>query len=106
VILFLDLGGDGRASRAISFASASTFGVYLLHEAPAVRSVLYSEIFHTERYFGRATSFLYVLLFALVTFVVGIATDMLRRLIFYGATKVFAMLRSRMCKGADGAKDG
>ena len=65
---------------------------------------MFYDTFHTERYFGRATSLLYILLFALVTFAVGIATDMLRRLIFYGAVKVFSDLRSRMCKGADGAK--
>ncbi len=86
VVLFLGIGdGSGRAGKAIGFISASTFGVYLLHEAPAVRAVLYTRIFHTEEYFGLPYSAVYVILFAVITFAVGIAVDLVRRLIVYGA---------------------
>jgi len=89
LLLFSGTGGaNARVGRAISFLSASTFGVYLAHEAPSFRRFLYDGVFVTSEYYGEPFAWAYVILFALLTFAAGILLDLLRRAIFYGVGRV------------------
>ena len=93
LLLFRGVGdGSTKVGRAVTFVSASTFGVYLFHETAAIRSVLYTKVFHTSSYFGLAESGLYVIVFAAIVFAIGILIDLVRRLIFYYVGKLCGLL--------------
>lgn len=82
-LLFVGIKNNGKNfHKAISFISSTTFGIYLFHEAPIFKKLLYNTIFKTQEFWGRADSVLYVLLFALLTFLIGCAIESLRIGIF------------------------
>lgn len=57
-------------------------GVYLLHENPYVRSLLYSKIFHLEKYTDTDYMFFATILFTLITFVVCSLVEFVRKHIY------------------------
>lgn len=84
LLLFLGIKSNGgRLHKAIIYVSSCTFGVYLFHESPIIRNIIYSSVFETQNYWGRPYSVLIVIAFALATFAAGVALESLRKLIFY-----------------------
>lgn len=78
-----------RVGYFISRVSSLTFGVYLLHEHPVFRGILWKKIFHLDRVVDNAGAFLLELIICVVMiFAAGIAVEWLRRLVFGTAGKI------------------
>ncbi len=93
LLAFLGISSDGLAARTVSLVSAWTFGVYLFHEAPTFRRILYTTIFHTTEYHNRPTAALWVLLFAALTFLAGLLAEGGRQALFAVCRKAIERLR-------------
>ena len=73
---------------------ASTFGIYLIHENPFMRPVIYS-FFHAYDFKFSKILIPYVLLCSLLVFVTGGGIDMLRQKIFALITKFYRRLLAK-----------
>ncbi len=94
LLLFLGIENNGGVThKVLTYISSCTFGVYLFHEAPCFRDVVYSNLFKTQNYWGRPYSALLVIAFAIVVFVAGVGLESLRKLIFYVIKKVRAFYK-------------
>ena len=83
-LIFCGIKSNGSPiHRFICYIGGCTFGVYLFHEAPKFRDVLYSNIFKTSDHWGRPYAALAVIGFALLTFAAGCIFETVRRLAFW-----------------------
>ena len=69
-------------SKIVNVTAGTVGGVYLLHENPYVRSLLYSKIFHLEKYTDTDYMFFATILFTLITFVVCSLVEFVRKHIY------------------------
>lgn len=76
-----EIKSEGFLSKAVLFASAGTFGVYLLHEHRLLR-YLWPEWAGVSKVSGSPIFVLHMAATVAVVFVIGIAVDYIRRLIF------------------------
>ena len=87
-LLLIFIGNGKFPHKVISYVSSCTFGIYLFHEAPLFRDVLYNQIFKTSEYWGLSHSVVYVLLFAIATFAMGLLIESIRLFLFKVITKL------------------
>lgn len=96
-LTFCGIKSNGsRIHRLICYIGSCTFGVYLLHEAPMLRDLIYAKIFETSRFWGHAQAALIVIAFASLTFIVGCIVEIVRRLIFGLVERIIAKIKSEM----------
>lgn len=88
LFLFFLSKKDIRQSGSVNTIAACTGGIYLLHENPYVRSILYTDIFHLERYMKSDLMSLYTIAFVITTFVVCAIAEYIRKSIYEGAVKI------------------
>ena len=67
------------AAKTICFVSPLTFGVYLIHDSPEMRSFMYENIFHCSEMFDLPSAFLVMLGYIAATFVACAAFEYVRR---------------------------
>lgn len=72
---------SGFVNKAVLWASAGTFGVYLLHEHRLLR-YLWPEWARVSAFAGRPVFVLHMIITVITVFVVGIIVDYIRRMIF------------------------
>ena len=84
-----------RLANIIRFISPLTFGVYLIHDSPEMRSYMYENIFHCSQMYDLPAAFLIMIAFAIATFIACAACEFLRRELFDCAAALFKRLRSR-----------
>lgn len=77
-----------RYSRFVNTVAACTGGIYLLHDNPYVRSILYTDIFHLERYMKLDLMSLYTVGFVLLTFAVCTVIEFVRKSLYESVEKV------------------
>lgn len=95
LLLFLGIETHGGwFGKLLTYLSSCTFGVYLFHEEPAIRSVLYN-LFHTQAYWSSSFSVLIVLAFSAITFACGVAIESVRKEIFVLITKTFSRIKNK-----------
>lgn len=71
-----------KPSRTINTIAACTGGVYLLHMNPYVRTILYTNIFHVEKYIESYGMYAYTLVFVLTTFFVCVIVEFIRKQLY------------------------
>lgn len=82
-LTFCGIKSNGsRLHRFVCYIGGCTFGVYLFHEAPIFRELIYEKIFTTSNYWGHPQAALIVIAFAALTFIAGCVMETLRKLIF------------------------
>lgn len=86
-LLFLNKNEISYSS-FINTVAACTGGIYLLHENPYVRSILYTDIFHLERYMKSDLMSLFTIGFVVLTFVVCAVIEFIRKSVYEVAEKV------------------
>ena len=82
VAMFLFLGFrkiEIPHNRIINAVAATTFGIYLIHEQPYVRTYIYTEFFDCSAWFETAYVVPYVLAICAVIFIVCSVEDFIRR---------------------------
>lgn len=93
LLLFLGIKNDGRwLDKVITYLSGCTFSVYLFHEEPLIRSVLYT-LFQTQKYWANSVSALIVLAFSVITFMIGVVIESLRKALFFLFKKVLKKIK-------------
>ena len=68
-------------NRLILCISSASFGVYLLQEAIMIKPHIYFEVFRVQQHYGKTSSFLFVLLFALGFYLLGFVYEQIRRVL-------------------------
>lgn len=66
-------------SKAITAVSSVMFGVYLIHDSNEMRAYIYQNVFHSYKYYSSKYSFLILLGFISVTFVVCALCECVRK---------------------------
>lgn len=66
-------------SKQITYISGLMFGVYLIHDSPEIRSVLYERIFHSSLYYRHDLAFLILIGFIALTFLSCAFIEFLRK---------------------------
>ena len=84
-----------RLSKIICFVSPLTFGVYLIHDSPEMRSFMYENIFHSSQLYDLPASFLIIISFAVITFAVCAAFEFLRHALTTFAADIFRRIVTR-----------
>lgn len=69
-------------SKKVNWIAKHTFGVYLFHEAPAIRVVLWLYILQPWKSYGKTLFFIYVPACVLVVFITGVLADVIREKVF------------------------
>ncbi len=82
--------------RFICYIGSCTFGVYLFHEAPKFRDVLYVKVFDTSRFWGHPQAALIVVGFALLTFAAGCVAETFRKQLFAIIKRIIARIKKEM----------
>ena len=77
-IFFLNLPPI-KSSKIVNTIAGCVGGVYLLHDNPYMRSIIYNDIFHLDNYINTNEMYFYTLLFVLMTFAVGVIVEWLRK---------------------------
>lgn len=77
-----------KINKAITFVSASTFGIYLFQDADYFKPLLYFKILEVSRFYSSNTSFLMVLVLALTICIMGLCFDLIRRFFDYVIKKI------------------
>lgn len=85
-----------RAANAICFISPLTFGIYLIHDSPEMRSFMYENIFHSSEMYDLPASFLIFLAFAAATFVACAIAELLRRETTRSIVRIVKHLKTRI----------
>ena len=82
LMLFKDIKIKQRGAKLISFISASTFGIYLIHEQPEMRELLWNDSLKELLLESNWATYV-VLSFAIpvAVFVICLVVDIIRRLI-------------------------
>lgn len=94
LLLFVGIESkDTGLHKAIIYTGNCTFGIYLFHDAPIVRSVIYSQVFYTQNYWGTSYAALLVIAFALIVFTGGLILESIRRLLFFLIKKAVSFIR-------------
>lgn len=78
-ILFLHMRFQ---SRAINRVASSTLGIYLIHEYPAMRQLLWTDLFNLGPWYGTSRLFINAIACVLTVFIACGVIDMVRSLIF------------------------
>lgn len=86
----LDISRYERLCTVINFISAGNLGIYMIHEHPLVRRLIWNEIFTIDNINFYSQKFYLIKIFAiiLITYVVCWSIDWVRRLIFDGVKKL------------------
>lgn len=96
-LIFCGIKSNGSLlHRFICYIGGCTFGVYLFHEAPQFRGIIYDKIFVTSKYWGHPQASLIVIGFSLILFTAGCAMESLRKLIFLTVKTVIARIKKEM----------
>ena len=96
-LIFCGIKSNGSLlHRFICYIGGCTFGVYLFHEAPQFRGIIYDKIFVTSKYWGHPQASLIVIGFSLILFTAGFAMESLRKLIFLAVKTVIARIKNEM----------
>ena len=83
-LMRMNIGGEGSSVKNILIRlAAPALGVYLIADCPALRPLLYKEIFTPLSYIGSPAVLLYVIICACVIYIAGAAVDYVRMLLFY-----------------------
>ncbi len=102
VAIFLTFCGiksnGSRLHRFICYIGSCTFGVYLFHEAPVLRGLIYEKIFTTSNYWGHPQAALIVIAFATLTFIAGCIMETLRKLLFGLVKLAYARIKREMAE--------
>ena len=102
VAIFLTFCGiksnGSRLHRFICYIGSCTFGVYLFHEAPVLRGLIYEKIFTTSNYWGHPQAALIVIAFATLTFIAGCIMETLRKLLFGLVKLAYARIKGEMAE--------
>lgn len=78
-VFLMFISKKANYSRLINLLGSCVGGVYLLHENPYVRSLLYTKIFHLQHYI-ETIYFPFVLFgFVIITFIVGVILEYIRK---------------------------
>ena len=80
-LLFLNITSI-VSSKAINKVASCVGGVYLLHDNPYVRSILYTDILHLDRFVDSNSMFLYTITLIIVVFVLCLAIEFIRKAIY------------------------
>ena len=87
-MLFKDIDiKNVKIKKCINFISASTFGIYLFHMSIPFIYRLFFDVLGMQRYYDVSYNVLYVIIYTFILFVMGLAIDLVRRLIFYYSEK-------------------
>ncbi len=96
-------------NHVISLLASCTLGVYLLHEHPLTRSYIFRNIFRTTQYAAGSGSALYLLLFIVLLFAVGVIIDLIRKIVvkimFLIVTKIKNTCKKRKIKSVKTAEN-
>lgn len=84
-------------SRAVNAVSACTFGVYLIHDNPAVRSILWLRLFRHADYFGSRSLIPRILISVVLVFCLSALVDFFRqRLLNKHVDRLCARIEARL----------
>lgn len=90
--LLHDLQCDRRwLNRLTVWLSSCTFGIYLLHDADWIRTLLYERILRTPHYYARPNAMLWLCLFVVMILALGLLVESLRKM----TVQTVARLRKR-----------
>ncbi len=80
----LDMRNYVRVGRVINYISAGNLGVYMIHEHPLIRDLIWNEIFriNTPEFYSKKGYLLLILIIIITIYAVCWAIDWIRRLIF------------------------
>lgn len=73
------IGLKERHNKVINFISKYSFSVYLFHQVPVFYPVLWASVFHADKFKGMKWSFVYVLVAALVVYLIASVIEELRK---------------------------
>ena len=83
-LMRMDVGRSGNSVKNVLVKlAAPALGVYLIADCPALRDLLYKEIFTPLSYMGSPVVLLYVIICACLIYIAGAAVDYVRMLLFY-----------------------
>ena len=82
-------------SKIILITSPLTFGVYLIHDNPYVREILYTKILHTNNYFSSNKYLIVALLSIITVFTICSIIDYLRMMLFKLVVRVNINLNNK-----------
>lgn len=82
IFLIFLMSKEIKHSNAINTVASCIGGVYLIHDNPYVSSVLYTNVFHLERYSELQGLFLITIGFVVLTFVVCVIIEFVRKSIY------------------------
>lgn len=89
IYLLKDIDINNKIIRKIiCYLSSCTFGIYLYHCSVFFPSLVF-RILKIQRFFGNNYSVLYVLLFALIIFIIGVIVDSFRKLFVFCIRKLY-----------------
>ena len=77
-------------SRKINLIAQHTFGVYLFHETPALRTLIWIYLLRPYKYYGKSLYLIYILICVLIVFSAGVLIDIFRVKLFAKSLNRFA----------------
>ena len=90
LVMMLICGLEIKTNRIINFVASTTFGIYLLHDSPIIRPVLWNEIVKADTVLYKMPAFPIVCLIVVLTiFICGLLIDALRQYFF--EKRIFAI---------------
>lgn len=90
LLMMLICGLEIKTNRVINFVASTTFGIYLLHDSPIIRPVLWNEIVKADTVLFKMPAFPLVCLIVVLTiFICGLLIDALRQYFF--EKRIFAI---------------
>lgn len=87
---------DGILQKVIKFVAPLTFAVYIIHEHFAVNKVLYTNILHVEQCYNNNLGILICITSIFLVFLVCIAIEFLRRLVFDCVVKIWKKQKKQL----------
>ena len=101
-LIFRGIKSNGTIlHRFICYIGSCSFGVYLFHETPKIRSVLYTKVFNTPKFWGHPQAALIVIGFAILTFTAGCVIETFRKQLF----TIIKLIIARIKKETNQAED-
>lgn len=81
--------------KTISLISSTVFSIYLF-DVRGIRSYLHFTVLKVQRFYGQVNSVFYVLIFAVVIFLIGFIIDLLRQLLAKGIAMLTKKLKKKV----------
>ncbi|MBQ7452795.1 MAG: acyltransferase [Clostridia bacterium] len=95
IIIFKDITLKNKIiHNAVCYISSCTFGIYLYH-CSVFFSTLVFTILNLEQHYGSPYGALYVLLYALIIFIIGVMVDSVRKLAVWGINKAYKTAKEK-----------